>query len=324
MLAISFTPSQSPYLGACCGCGFGGLGGALTYGAGDSGKKLQNLLKQLATAKQNPTFDPGEYTGTVTIQTVAALFNVATKIKVDLPVIGQVLSAIQGIIKFAEGLWVVGPIVKKLIDQVLGNPRAAGAIVKLINEQSSSVGSKIGDVVELVGKNAGTIATVAGPIILAAIASSVPQPPTQVNVPSGQSGSSQLYQVSPQLTPPAPVAPAVATYPPGTVYAWSPALQAYRIAVPATGAVAGLGVMDACGSCIFGDCGLGQADMFNEVAPTKTPPAPPAVQVPESELDKKVKGAPIWKKWWFWTAIGGGTLVLGTGGYFLFRKPARA
>jgi hypothetical protein len=123
----------------------------------------------------------------------------------------------------------------------------------------------------------------------------------------------------------AATAPAPATgYPPGSIAAWSQKLGRWRVAVPATG-VAGLGVADAYGTCIFGDCGLGQTyteDTSPNVIYLTDPVTPPpgTTPVPEDDLDKATGKSKFYKKWWFWAAVGGGVAVVGGGAYYLTRK----
>jgi LPXTG-motif cell wall-anchored protein len=79
------------------------------------------------------------------------------------------------------------------------------------------------------------------------------------------------------------------------------------------------------GYCIFGDCGLGgdytedvSANVIKLVDPVTLPPG--ARQVAEDELEDKTGKKPIYKKAWFWAAVGGGVAVVGGGAYYLTRK----
>jgi hypothetical protein len=62
--------------------------------------------------------------------------------------------------------------------------------------------------------------------------------------------------------------------------------------------------------------------LFGEDAPLPdakepgTPVTPPAGSI----VGPPIEPAPIYTKAWFWAVVGGGVLVLGTGGYFLLRK----
>ncbi len=102
--------------------------------------------------------------------------------------------------------------------------------------------------------------------------------------------------------------PSSGTYPAGTITAFSSSTNMWRVAVPTV--AAGLGM-------------FGAAATFTEVAPVAAPPSG-ATQVSESELEKQTGQLPIWKKWQFWAAIGGGVAVLGTGTALLFRRKRAA
>jgi hypothetical protein len=121
-----------------------------------------------------------------------------------------------------------------------------------------------------------------------------------------------------------PTAPAKKQYPAGTLYYLDPKTRMYMVALPIG---AGLG-------CVGGDCmmGLGQYVLFPGgwgalgADATHTPPTPtaeqpgaPAQQTTKDVVEKASGTTPFWKKWWFWTAVGGGTLALGTGTYFVLR-----
>jgi LPXTG-motif cell wall-anchored protein len=78
--------------------------------------------------------------------------------------------------------------------------------------------------------------------------------------------------------------------------------------------------MDDC--CIFGDCGLGQT--HTEDAPSDTL-VEQLTKVQEAALETAVgKEQPIYKKAWFWAAVGGGVAVVGGGAYYLTRKKKAA
>jgi hypothetical protein len=121
-----------------------------------------------------------------------------------------------------------------------------------------------------------------------------------------------------------PAAAASATVP-GTIYAWSPKLGRYRVAVPRQYG-GGFGIMETglMGDCVFGDCGLGAtAAPYTETAPVATPPAG-GTSTTESDLEKKTGTAPFYKKWPFWAAVGGGVAVIGTGTALLMRRKRSA
>ena len=65
----------------------------------------------------------------------------------------------------------------------------------------------------------------------------------------------------------------------------------------------------------IGDPGLGETHTVVGTSATQ----PTGVQVVTEKAGKSAT-TPIYKKWWFWAAIGGGVVTLGTGGYFLFRR----
>jgi hypothetical protein len=111
--------------------------------------------------------------------------------------------------------------------------------------------------------------------------------------------------------------------PPGTIYApssKSPGM--YRIAIPKTaGGLGGIGVMEdgAFGECIFGDCGLGAAATFTEIAPAATPP-PGGLLTTESDLEAKTGQLPFYKKPLFWGIVAGSVVVIGGGSWLLLRR----
>lgn len=101
-----------------------------------------------------------------------------------------------------------------------------------------------------------------------------------------------------------PAAPDATSYPPGTITAFSVATNMWRVAVPTV--ASGFGM-------------FGAAAPFTELAPVQAPP-PGATQVSETQLLKQTGQLPLYKKWQFWAAIGGGVVVLGTGTVLLFRR----
>jgi hypothetical protein len=103
---------------------------------------------------------------------------------------------------------------------------------------------------------------------------------------------------------PATPLPTTTSYPAGTITAFSSSTNMWRVAVPTV--AAGLGM-------------FGAAAAFTEIAPVAAPPAG-ATQVSESQLAKQTGQLPIWKKWQFWAAIGGGVAVIGTSTALLFRR----
>lgn len=117
------------------------------------------------------------------------------------------------------------------------------------------------------------------------------------------------------------VQPAAATYPAGTVHYYDAQAQVYRIAVPVTAAAT--------------TSGLGQAQ-YVEVTSTTDPTAQGSTPSTKEDVDAKtgkaaaptttalapqppVEEKPLWKKWWLWAAVGG-TVIVGTGAYFVFRR----
>jgi len=184
-----------------------------------------------------------------------------------------------------------------------------------------------------VGQYAAQI-TIAVNLLASQYASSQPSPPPPpVTVPGspGQVGATVVrgMGVAPsmkdalkELVTTVPGTAATATgYPPGAVARYNKTRKVWTI-YGLGGTMAGLGMTDYLGNCIWGDCyGLGQT------TPEVEPPAPGPKIGEEKEKPAGVPNAgdeedkkPLYKKWWFWTAIGGGVVVLGTGGYFLLRK----
>ena len=95
----------------------------------------------------------------------------------------------------------------------------------------------------------------------------------------------------------------VASYPPGTITAFSAARGAWRIAVPKG---AGLGGAQ-----------LGQG--FTEVGSQKAQPAGATV-IPENMFDKETAGKPWYKNWKYLVPIGVGVVGVGTGAVWLARR----
>jgi hypothetical protein len=120
-------------------------------------------------------------------------------------------------------------------------------------------------------------------------------PPVQ---PVAQPAASQASRT---FTPIQPMRPAGRGFPAGTVTAFSTKRGGWRIAVP---------------------IGMGGEATHVETAPS--PQAPEGVpQVSEGELETKTGTAPWYKSWKLWAAVGGGIVVVGTTGYFIFRKKGR-
>lgn len=120
-------------------------------------------------------------------------------------------------------------------------------------------------------------------------------------------------EAAPQPQPQDPYGPATplpttASYPPGTITAFSSSTNMWRVAVPSV--AAGLGM-------------FGAAAAFTEIAPVAAPPAG-ATQVSEAQLLKQTGQLPFYKKWQFWAAVGGGVAVVGTGTALLFRRKRAA
>lgn len=109
-------------------------------------------------------------------------------------------------------------------------------------------------------------------------------------------------------TSPATPLPSSSTYPAGTITAFSASTNMWRVAVPTV--AAGLGM-------------FGAAAAYTEIAPVAAPPAG-ATQVSEGQLLKQTNQLPLWKKWQFWAAVGGGLAVVGTGTALLFRRKRAA
>lgn len=106
---------------------------------------------------------------------------------------------------------------------------------------------------------------------------------------------------APAATPAAAAAPG--TYPPGTITAFNPSTNMWRVAVPVA---LGLGI-------------FGAPAAFTEVAPAQSPPNG-ATQVSQTQFEKQTGTLPIYKRPLFWVAVVGGVAVLGGGGYLLFRR----
>jgi hypothetical protein len=107
---------------------------------------------------------------------------------------------------------------------------------------------------------------------------------------------------------PATPLPTTTSYPAGTITAFSASTNMWRVAVPTV--AAGLGM-------------FGEAAPYTEIAPVAAPP-PAATQVTVAQLEKQTGQLPLWKKWQFWAAVGGGVVVVGTGTALLFRRKRAA
>ena len=131
-------------------------------------------------------------------------------------------------------------------------------------------------------------------------------------MPSGsyQTPPSPPSYIDPTTNPYGPETPLPTTmsYPAGTITAFSSKTNMWRVAVPTV--AAGLGM-------------FGAAAPFTEIAAVASPP-PSATQVSELQLEKQTGQLPIWKKWQFWAAVGGGVFVVGTGTALLFRRKRAA
>ncbi len=107
------------------------------------------------------------------------------------------------------------------------------------------------------------------------------------------------------------------TMPAGSITAYSPSRGVWRAAVPKST----LGVADGGGRCLYGAC---FGDGYTEVAgltQAQKDQLTSIITTTEADFEKKVGASgPFYATWWFWTAVGGGVLVLGTGTYLLLRK----
>jgi len=108
------------------------------------------------------------------------------------------------------------------------------------------------------------------------------------------------------------------THPPGSVTAFSPKLNMWRVAFPIGVAALPLPAITA---GFAGALGLGQTT--HEEKTPQAAPDPADTQVSETELEKKTGKLPIYKNPLFWAAIAGGVVVLGGGFYFLRRRRRR-
>lgn len=104
-------------------------------------------------------------------------------------------------------------------------------------------------------------------------------------------------------------------HPPGTITAFSPKLNMWRVAFP-IGAQPVTPVTPTAG--LAGALGLGQTTHVEQ--PPQPAPDPADTQVSETELQKKTGQLPIYKNPLFWAAIAGGVVVLGGGFYFIRRR----
>jgi hypothetical protein len=130
-------------------------------------------------------------------------------------------------------------------------------------------------------------------------------PLREMKIAAMDANAAATAPVSPAATPANPMA---TTYPAGTITAFDVTTNMWRVAVPSI--ASGLGI-------------FGSTAPFTEIAPLPAP-APGATQVSVTQLQKQTGQLPIYKKWQFWAAAGGGALVLGTVTALLFRRKRAA
>jgi len=188
---------------------------------------------------------------------------------------------------------------------IITNPAAANmASALLTNTVGSSVGSYITKAATAASGACGTLFPTTKGTVTAPSSTTVPAAGTQAT-----------------MTPTAPVKKA---YPAGTLYYFDSKKGTWMVSLPIGTAL----------GCVGGNCmmGLGQyalfpggwgalgGDVTNQPAtPVAEQPSAPAVQTTQAAVEKASGTTPIYKKWWFWTAIGGGALALTGGGYLILR-----
>lgn len=234
----------------------GPLGGELGQFHGNAAvEQLQQALTALSQAAGWPAVNPGNVSGTVDAQTVAAIAAVIGNLS------GKISKPIQIAIQ-------------------------AGVIVASVSTAAMSKATQV------VGQYAGYLTGAVR--LLTAVYTKGKKPPTAP--PKGFPA------------PPTPsVTPTVGPVPAGSITTYSPAIRAWRVAVP-PGTAAGLGGPS-----------VNLGGMF-ELPARQTRPAT-ARLVSESVFDKEV-GVGFFRlnNPWMWGALGAGVLVLGTGTYLIVRR----
>jgi hypothetical protein len=294
------------------GGGLGSLGALMSSSAITS---LQNYLKTV-----------GRYSGTVTgamnDATMAAVFDMLISSAATVAKIPLLPSDIRGGINtVVNALKTADSKIKSVsfgqasLSSVIRNWATINAAVRVVSSSAAdAMASARESVYNAVGGYASTIERAARiffpPTSPTTTAASTTMSPT--------SAMAIMTAISPGKAAAAASASAT-TFPAGTLYAWSKKIGKYIVAIPKTSGLGSVGIMGTFGNCIFGDCGLGATATHTLVAPMSAPP-PGGTPTTETKVEAATGTLPIYKKWWFWTAIGGGVAVAGTGTALIMRR----
>jgi len=297
--------------------GFGGQLGALVSSAATA--DLQRYLASIGK------LGASNVTGVMNDATMAVIYNMLVQSAATvgkIPLLPQNIR--DGITKVTSALKSADDKIRSVsfgqasLSSVFGNWATINAAVRLISSSAAdAMASARESVYNAVAGYASTVLAAVKIFFPPASTSGATQPSTAL--------LTQLYQpiqafMAQGTTPSA----GQQTYPTGTIYAFSSKMGRYRIAIPKVYG-GGLGIQQdgVFGDCVFGDCGLGATATMTEVAPATTPPAG-GTPTTETELEKRTGTLPLYKKWQFWTAIGGGVAVIGTGTALLMRRKRSA
>jgi len=292
--------------------GFGGQLGALVSSAATA--DLQKYLASIGKLGQS------NVTGVMNDATMAVIYNMLVQSAATvgkIPLLPQNIR--DGITKVTSALKSADDKIRSVsfgqasLSSVFGNWATINAAVRLISSSAAdAMASARESVYNAVAGYASTV--------LAAVKVFFPPASTAgATQPNAQMLTALLQPVqayfSTSTTP-----SSTQSYPTGTIYAFSSKMGRYRIAIPKIFG-GGLGIQQdgVFGDCVFGDCGLGAAATMTEVAPSTTPPAG-GIPTTETELEKRTGTLPIYKRWEFWAAVGGGVAVIGTGTALLMRR----
>jgi len=302
------------------GTNFGGLG-ALVSSAATA--ELQKYLASIGKLGQ------ANVTGVMNDATMAVIYNMLVQSAATVGKIPLLPSNIRsGITTVTNALQSADSKIKSVtfgqasLSSVFSNWATINAAIRLI----PSVGAGAADAMAAAREAVYNTVAGASSTILAAVKVFFPPTSTAATQPSTQQILQVLQPVQGYFTSQgtATTTTPAQSYPSGTIYAFSKKIGRYRIAIPrAYGSGLGIQQDGVFGDCVFGDCGLGAAATMTEVAPSSTPPAG-GVPTTETELEKRTGTLPLYKKWEFWAAVGGGIAVVGTGTALLMRRKKAA
>ena len=294
--------------------GFGGQLGALVSSAATA--DLQRYLASIGKLAQ------ASVTGVMNDATMAVIYNMLVSSAATvgkIPLLPQNIR--DGITKVTSALKSADDKIRSVsfgqasLSSVFGNWATINAAVRLISSSAA-------DAMAAARENVYNAVAGYASTVLAAVQIFFPPASTGgATQPSSQLLTQLLSPVQTYfMAQGTSTTPTSQSYPTGTIYAFSSKMGRYRIAIPKVfGGGLGIEQSGVFGDCVFGDCGLGAAATMTEVAPSTTPPAG-GIPTTETELEKRTGTLPLYKKWQFWAAVGGGVAVVGTGTALLMRR----